>query len=102
MIVTELGTSPGGARNVEIRCNEIPFHALLRCLRRLPGALVSGAVKNPMNDDAQALIRYKNIAIQLETPFSDYVLSCESPGHEFDEVLDHLRSYKTQWWERFF
>lgn len=101
MIVTELGASADGARSIEVDCREISFHALLRHMRCLPGAKVSRTSINPMNDDARASILYKNSLIQLDTPFSDYVLSCDAAGREFEEFLDHLRRYKAKWWERF-
>ena len=90
-----------GAKSIVINCNELSFRALLRCIRRIPGTVVTDAAINPMNDDAKATIRYKDATLTLETPFSDYIINCTSPG-VFDEFVSRLRDHKVKWWGRFF
>ncbi len=100
MNVRILGTQPDGTLSVEIRCDESSYHALLRCIRKLPGAIVSDATHDPMNDDARAHIRYRDIEVNLQTPFSDYVLDCTSASATFDEFVASLREHQVRWWER--
>ena len=55
-----------------------------------------------MNDNAKASIRYKDTTLTLETPFSDYIISCTSPSSAFDEFVSKLRDQKVKWWEKLF
>jgi hypothetical protein len=98
--VTYLGTEANGTRSVEIRVAEISFRSLIRCLRRLPGVAVTDDAFDPMNDDAKATIRYKDVTMSLGTPFSDFVIDCPSPTQTFDEFVSMLRGYQVRWWDR--
>lgn len=102
MDVKKLGTEPNGTRSVEIRTNEIGFSALVRHIRRIPGAVVSDVARDPMNDNAKCNITYKDLSLTVETPFSDYVINCRSGGGTFDEFIDRLACQRVKWWERFF
>ena len=102
MNVRYLGTDTNGTTSVEIRTNELSYRALLRCIRGIPGAIVADTAHDPMNDNAKSSIRYKDAALALETPFSDYVISCTAPGGAFDEFVAKLRAYKVRWWEKLF
>ncbi len=100
MNVNYLGTESDGTRNIEIRCNEISFSALVRRMRRIPGTVVTNTSFNPMNDDAYANIRYKDLELTLETPFSDYIIFGPSQDGAFDEFVTKLRDHKVRWWEK--
>jgi hypothetical protein len=100
MKVTYLGTEPNGTRSVEIGVAETSFRALVRCLRRLPGVLVTNTASDPMNDNAKATIRYKDVTMSLGTPFSDFVIDCPAPTQAFDEFVSMLREQKLRWWDR--
>jgi hypothetical protein len=102
MIIRTLETESNGTRNVEIRTNELSFPALLRCIRGIEGAMVTDTAHDPMNDNAKASIRYKGAVFTLETPFSDYVISCATPGDSFDEFVSKLKDHKVRWWEKLF
>ena len=91
-----------GTRSVEIRCSEICFDALIRCIRRIPGASVSMAHENPLTDDASAIVRYKDVDLKLWTPFSDFFIDCAAPGPVFDDFVSYLTNHKVRWWEKFF
>lgn len=97
---TYLGTETDGTRSVEIRVAEISFRSLIRCLRRLPGVVVTDCVFDPMNDDAKATIHYRDATMSLGTPFSDFVIDCPSPTPAFDEFVSMLREHQVRWWER--
>lgn len=102
MNIKPLGTENDGTRSVEIRSNELSYRALLRCIRSIPGAVVTDAAHDPMNDNAKANIRYKDAVLVIETPFSDYIINCAQPGQAFDEFVARLRDYKVKWWEKLF
>jgi hypothetical protein len=102
MKINPLGTESDGIKSVEIRSNELSFRALLRCIRRIPGTVVTDVAHDPMNDNARANIRYQDIALTLETPFSDYIINCSSPGSAFDEFVSKLSHQKVSWWEKIF
>lgn len=89
-------------RSIEIRCNEVSFGALLRCMRRIPETVVTNTSFNPMTDDAHASIRYKDLELTLETPFSDYIIFGPSQDGAFDEFVAKLRDHKVRWWEKIF
>ena len=76
--------------------------ALLRCIRRIPGAVVSDTAHDAMNDNAKATIRYKETLLTLETPFSDYIINCSSSGDAFDEFVSKLAAHEVKWWEKLF
>jgi hypothetical protein len=99
MTITPLGTTSDGVRSVEIRCDEVSFDALIRILRRIPGATVSDVAALPMTDDAKATIHYKDIQMKIVTPFADYHLECASSSATFDEFVGLLRAHQTRWWE---
>jgi len=103
MNISELGTTSDGARSVEIRCAELPFPALIRCLKAIPGANVREVKQNPMSDDASAKVDFKGCVFEIETPMSDYlIVSRDRHDPEiWKELLSHLRNYKVRWWERF-
>lgn len=100
MNVNELGTESDGTKNIEIRCNEIGFRALVRCMRKIPGTVVTNTSFDPMNDNAKASIRYKDLELTLETPFSDYIIFGPSQDGAFDEFVAKLRDHKVRWWEK--
>ena len=102
MKIKQLGTERDGTRSVEVRVNEISYKALLRCIRKIPGAIITKASHDPMNDNANIFIRYKDINIIVDTPFSDYIINCNSPCESFDEFISFLENYSIKWWERFF
>ena len=102
MKVISHGVTDSGARSVEIPCNESSFDALVRCMRAIPGVLVSDTAHDPLNDNAKATIHYKGAVFTLDTPFSDYWIHCAIPTPYFDEFLSHLKAHRTRWWERFF
>jgi hypothetical protein len=101
MEITELSTESDGTRSVEIRAGTLSYRALLRCIRRIPGAFVAETSHDPMNDNTRVKVRYKDVMLTLETPFSDYIINCASPGSAFDEFVSHLRGYRARWWDRF-
>jgi hypothetical protein len=70
MTVVALGSESDGTRSVEIPVNELSFTALIRCIRNIPGAVVTDVASDPMNDNAKARIRYKDAVFTLDTPFS--------------------------------
>lgn len=86
----------------EISCNEISYRGLLRSIKKIPEATVIESSHDLMNDDTFVRIRYKDIPIILETPFSDYIIKCESSDRLFDEFISKLSSHKVRWWEKFF
>ena len=102
MNIKTLGTESDGTRSIEIRCSEISYRALLRCIRRIPNAVVTHAAHDPMNDNVKASICYKDVVLMLETPFSDYVINCSSASSAFDEFVSKLGDQKVKWWERMF
>jgi hypothetical protein len=102
MNILRVNTHADGTRSIVINCNEISYRALLRCIRRIPGAVVTDAAHDLMNDNAKATIRYKAATLVLETPFSDYILNCSSPSSAFDEFVSRLGNHKVKWWEKMF
>jgi hypothetical protein len=103
MNIKPLGTESNGTRSVEIRSNELSYRALLRCIRAIPGGVVTDTAHDPMNDNAKASIRYKDAALTLETPFSDYIIiNCAVPSEAFDEFVSKLRDHKVKWWDKIF
>jgi hypothetical protein len=100
MKVEYLGTESDGTKSVEIRVGEISFRALVRCMRSIPGAVVTDTASDPMNDNAKATIRYKDVTMTLGTPFSDYVIDCKSSNATFDEFVVQLREHKVGWWQK--
>jgi hypothetical protein len=102
MKITQLGTGADGTRSFEIRANELSYRALLRSIRKIAGAIVTDAAHDPMNDNARVSIRYKGVTIDIETPFSDYIISCTSSSAVFDEFISKLGGYTVKWWEHFF
>jgi hypothetical protein len=101
MIIRHLGTESDGARSVEIRSDEISYRALLRNIHSIPGAIVTKSAHDLMNDNTNITIRYNDVILTIETPFSDYIINCSSPCGAFDEFVSKLSSYKVKWWERF-
>ena len=102
MKIKYLGNESDGTRSIEIRANELSYRALLRCIHRIPGAVVTDAIHDPMNDNTQINIKYKDVNISIETPFSDYIVNCQSPSGVFNEFVSILNNYRVKWWERFF
>ncbi len=102
MKLTQLGTGSDGSKSYEIRSNELSYRALLRSIRRIPGVIVTEASHDLMNDDTLVTIKYKNMVINIDTPFSDYIIKCTSPNEYFDEFISELHRYKVRWWEHFF
>lgn len=100
MKVRLLGVESDGTRSVEIRSSELSYRALLRCMRGIPGAVVSDTAHDPMNDNAKATIRYKGAVFTLDTPFSDYIINCPAPAVVFDEFVSKLKDYRVKWWEK--
>jgi hypothetical protein len=101
MKISQLGTQSNGTRSFEIRAGTLSYRALLRCLRRISGVVVTDAAHHPITDDTVISIRYKDITITIETPFSDYIINCTSSSGAFDEFVSMLSSYSVKWWERF-
>ncbi len=102
MKITILSTESDGTKSFEIRTKEISFGALLRCIRKIPGATVSGSAFDAMNDNAKGMVKYKDIELSIEAPFSDYIINCQSTSDSFEEFMGILESYSVKWWERFF
>jgi hypothetical protein len=63
---------------------------------------VTDAAHDPMNDNAKATIRYKDVTLTLETPFSDYVINCSLASGAFDEFVSKLGKHKVKCWEKIF
>ncbi len=101
MKINHLETESDGTRSVEIRSSELSYRALLRCIKKMPGADVIETAHDPMNDNTRVKIRYKNIHIIIETPFSDYIVNCTSSHEAFDKFVAMLKNYQVKWWERF-
>lgn len=101
MIVRQLGVEADGTRSVEIRANQLSYRALLRTIRKIPGAKVLDASHDPLNDNADILVKYRGVTIEIDTPFSDYIVNCLCQGDAFDSFVDALRKYEVKWWERF-
>jgi len=55
-----------------------------------------------MNDNTKASIRYKDVAITIDTPFSDYIINCTSSSGAFEEFVSRLSDYQVKWWDRIF
>lgn len=102
MNIKPLGTDSDGTRNAEIRCNELSYRALLRFIRKTPGAVITDATHDPMNDHTHIGIMYKGVPLTIETPFSDYVLSCSSSSVVFDAFVTSLSKHQVKWWDRWF
>ena len=102
MEIRLLNTTSDGIEYYEIETNEIPYHALVRCIRSIPGARIKKKSRDWITDDTYILVTYKNATIILETPFSDYVVSCPSSNVILDEFIRILRDYSMKWWEHFF
>lgn len=101
MKIRQLGTESNGTRSIEIRSNDISYRALLRCIHRIPDAVVKDTAHDPLNDNTKISIVYKDITINIETLFSDYIVNCTSSSGTFDEFITCLSSYPVKWWERF-
>lgn len=101
MEIRVLGTESNGTRSVEIRSGELSYRALLRHIKRIPGANVTHAMHDPMNDNTEVIVRYKDIILTIDTPFSDYIINCISSSVAFDEFISKLRSAPVKWWERY-
>ena len=100
MEIRRLETESDGTRSVEIRAGTLSYRALLRCIRRIPGSVVADAVHDPMNDNTKISIRYKDVNITIETPYSDYIINCSSSSALFDEFISKLRDCRLRWWDR--
>jgi len=101
MKIKYLGNESDGTRSVEIRAGELSYRALLRCIHKIPGAVISDATHDPMNDNTKINIKYKDANISIETPFSDYIVNCPSPSSAFDQFVSMLSNYRVKWWEHF-
>jgi hypothetical protein len=101
MNISQLGTQSDGTRSFEIRAGTLSYRALIRCIRRIPGAIVTDAAHHPMTDDTKISLRYKDITITIETPFSDYIINCTSSSGAFEEFISKLNEYPVRWWDRF-
>ena len=102
MKIQKLGDESDGTRSIEIRSNEISFRSLIRCIRKIPGAGIVYTALDPINDNAKIILKYKDITLIIDTPFSDYIVNCSSSSPSFDEFITILRNYRVKWWERFF
>ncbi len=100
MKITKLGTESDGTRSFEIDTSTISYPALLRCIRRIPGAVITKARHNIITDETEIIIRYKDITITIDAPFSDYIINCTSSSAAFDEFISKLSSYQVKWWDR--
>ncbi len=87
--------------SVEIQTNEISYTSLIRCIRRIPETKITDITYDPMNDHTCIIFEYKDIRLTIETPFSDYIIDCDTPGSTFDEFVAILTRYRVKWWERF-
>lgn len=102
MKIRYLGTESNGTRSIEVRSNEISYRGLLRCIRKIPDARITDTDCDPINDNANIFVEYKDIKLSIETPFSDYIINCTSKSPSFDHFVDKLEKYHVKWWERFF
>jgi hypothetical protein len=102
MKISPVGGDMQGERTVEIRCDEVSFDGLIRLIRKIPGATVTDTAHDPMNDNARALIHYKNAIFALDIPFSDYFITSQPQTEAFDEFISILANRKVRWWERWF
>jgi hypothetical protein len=96
-----LNAERDGTQSVEIGADQISYRALLRMIRKVPGALVKSAAYDPMNDNARIVVEYRGATISIETPFSDYIVNCSCPSHAFDDFIAVLAEHRVRWWERF-
>jgi hypothetical protein len=97
IIRLEIGSS--GIRSVEIRTGILSYRGLLRCIRRIPGTIITPVKHDRFNAYGKAIIIYKDISMVLEIPFSDYLITCTSSSETFDEFISILSSYRIKWWE---
>lgn len=101
MNIKRLGIDKNGNQSIEIRCSELTFRALLRHIRRIPGAIVTDSAQDPLNDNAKACIYFNGAMLTLETPFSDYVISSTS-STTFEDFISNLEGHEIRWWEKVF
>jgi hypothetical protein len=102
MKIRDLGFESNGTRNIEIRAGELSYRALLRRIQKIQGTVVSEAKHDPMNDNTKIVIRFEDVTINIDTPFSDYIISCATPSRAFDDFVSRLSNVPVKWWERFF
>jgi len=98
--VKHCGIDDDGIDSVIVKVNELS--SLSRCIKSIPGTVIIDFSFNPMNDDCNMTIKYKDITVFIDTPFSDYIFNCASPGETFDEFVSKLSNYEMKWWEHFF
>jgi hypothetical protein len=104
MKITKLNDTQDGVRTIEIRCKDVSYRALIRAIRRLPGATLTKPHHNPLSDDTYAEILFKGRRFFIRTPFSDYhFCSTENcPIEIWEEIVDFLRDHQLHWWEKIF
>ncbi len=102
MKITDLGTESNGTRNFMMRTHVISYRALLRCIRRIPGAVITKARHNPLTYGTEIIVEYKDITIKIETVWADNIISCNSSSTAFDEFVSKLSSHKVKLWEYLF
>jgi len=102
MKIRYLNEEPNGTQCVEILRNEISYSSLLRCIRSIEGVKILKACHDPMNDNARIDLSYFETFIHIDTPFSDYLVSCEKPEYDqqFHAFIDKLEAYKVKFWHR--
>ena len=102
MKIRYLNEESNGTLCVEILCNEISYRSLLRCIGSIEGVKILNAFHDPMNDNARIDLNYFEAFIHVDTPFSDYLVSCEKPEHDqhFRAFIDKLEAYKVKFWHR--
>ena len=87
---------------VGIEVGAVSFRSLIRRLSTLPGTKILKATQNPMNDDASAEFVYRGCRFAVHTPFADYWIDRPDgcPVEVFEEIAQHLESYRVRWWHR--
>ena len=63
MEIRQLGTQSDSTRSFEIRDGTLSYRALLRCIRKIRGAVVTNAERHPISGDVEIIIRCKDITI---------------------------------------
>lgn len=69
MKITQVESNICGIRSFLIDINAISYPVLLRCIRRIPGAVITEASQHPITGDVLIIVRYKDITIEIYTTF---------------------------------
>ena len=101
MKIRQLRTDSEGVRSFEIQAGELSYRALLRRIKSINGAHILESAHDPMNDNTKITVEYKGLIINIDTPFSDYIINCSSSDKIFDEFISDLSNAPVRWWEHF-